>query len=131
MPFNIGPGELILILIIALVVLGPARLPDVAQSLGKSLREFRKAASDISDASKVDVSTEPTTKEMAPPTPAPVPVLGVPVPPVTPEAQIAVPAPSEPVPPAPSEAMTPPSTGAASEATADPATGADRDSTAG
>ena len=55
MPFpNIGPGELILILVIALVVLGPGKLPDVAASLGKSLREFRKAASDVSDAAKVD-----------------------------------------------------------------------------
>src|SRR5258706_85592 len=98
MPFNIGPGELIILLIIALVLLGPARLPDVAQSLGKSLREFRKAAGDISDAAKVDVSTEPTTSQMAPPTPTPPPVLGVPVPPVTPEAQTAGPPPSTPVP---------------------------------
>ena len=55
MPFpNIGPGELILILIIALVVLGPGKLPDVAASLGKSVREFRKAASDVTDAAKLD-----------------------------------------------------------------------------
>ncbi|MBI2782444.1 MAG: twin-arginine translocase TatA/TatE family subunit [Chloroflexi bacterium] len=55
MPFpNIGAPELIVILIIALVVLGPGKLPDVAASLGKSLREFRRAASDVSDAGKVD-----------------------------------------------------------------------------
>jgi sec-independent protein translocase protein TatA len=55
MPFpNIGPGELLLILIIALVVLGPGKLPDVAASLGKSVREFRKAASDVTDAAKLD-----------------------------------------------------------------------------
>jgi sec-independent protein translocase protein TatA len=55
MPFpNIGPGELILILIIALVVLGPGKLPDVAASLGKSVREFRKAATDVSDAAKLE-----------------------------------------------------------------------------
>src|SRR5436309_4823644 len=55
MPFpNIGPGELILILIIALVVLGPGKLPDVAASLGKSVREFRKAATDVSDAARLD-----------------------------------------------------------------------------
>jgi sec-independent protein translocase protein TatA len=55
MPFpNIGPGELILILIIALVVLGPGKLPDVAASLGKSVREFRKAATDVQDAAKLD-----------------------------------------------------------------------------
>jgi TatA/E family protein of Tat protein translocase len=50
MPFNIGAPELIIILIIALIVLGPGKLPDVAQSLGKSVREFRKAVSDVSDA---------------------------------------------------------------------------------
>jgi sec-independent protein translocase protein TatA len=51
---NIGPGELILILIIALIVLGPGKLPDVAASLGRSIREFRKAATDVSDAGKLD-----------------------------------------------------------------------------
>ncbi|HJP88139.1 MAG TPA: twin-arginine translocase TatA/TatE family subunit [Candidatus Limnocylindrales bacterium] len=59
MPFNIGPGELILILVIALVVLGPGKLPDVAQSLGKSLREFRKAATDVQDAAKIDAPVAP------------------------------------------------------------------------
>ncbi|HET9852940.1 MAG TPA: twin-arginine translocase TatA/TatE family subunit [Candidatus Limnocylindrales bacterium] len=67
MPFNIGPGELILILIIALVVLGPGKLPDVANSLGKSVREFRKAATDISDAGKLDVP--PPSQQATPPAP--------------------------------------------------------------
>ena len=53
MPFNIGAPELIIILIIALIVLGPGKLPDVAQSLGKSVREFRKAISDVSDALRI------------------------------------------------------------------------------
>jgi sec-independent protein translocase protein TatA len=58
MPFpNIGAPELIIILIIALVVLGPGKLPDVAQSLGKSVREFRKAATDVTDATKLDAGT--------------------------------------------------------------------------
>ena len=39
--FNIGPEELILILVIALIFLGPAKLPEVARSIGKGLREFR------------------------------------------------------------------------------------------
>jgi TatA/E family protein of Tat protein translocase len=56
MPFigNIGAPELIIILIIALVILGPGKLPDVAQSLGKSVREFRKAATDLTDATKLE-----------------------------------------------------------------------------
>ena len=72
MPFNIGPGELILILIIALVVLGPGKLPDVAASLGKGLREFRKAASDVTDAGKLDAPAA-STASAAPPAPAPAP----------------------------------------------------------
>lgn len=43
MPFNIGPGELIIVLIIALIVVGPGKLPDVGAALGKSIREFRSS----------------------------------------------------------------------------------------
>jgi sec-independent protein translocase protein TatA len=76
MPFNIGAPELIIILIIALIVLGPGKLPDVASSLGRSLREFRKAATEVSDAGKLDIppataaSTEPAAMPAAPPAPA-------------------------------------------------------------
>jgi sec-independent protein translocase protein TatA len=80
MPFpNIGPGELILILIIALLVLGPGKLPDVAASLGKSLREFRRAATDVSDAAKLDAPAPapaiqaPTTSPAANPASATAP----------------------------------------------------------
>ena len=41
MPFNVGPMELIVVLIIALVVLGPKKLPEVGKSLGKGMREFK------------------------------------------------------------------------------------------
>jgi sec-independent protein translocase protein TatA len=53
MPFNIGPGELILLLILALIIVGPGKLPDVGAAIGKSLREFRRAASDVNDAATV------------------------------------------------------------------------------
>lgn len=45
--FGIGPSELIIILVIALLVLGPKRLPDLAAGLGKGLAEFRRATADI------------------------------------------------------------------------------------
>ena len=51
---NIGPVELIIILVIALLILGPGRLPDVGSALGKSIREFRKAATDVQDSVKLD-----------------------------------------------------------------------------
>jgi TatA/E family protein of Tat protein translocase len=47
--FGIGPTELIIILAIALLVIGPKRLPDLARSLGKGLAEFRRATSDVTD----------------------------------------------------------------------------------
>ena len=41
MPGNIGPLEILIVLIIALVVFGPKRLPELGRSLGKGIREFR------------------------------------------------------------------------------------------
>jgi sec-independent protein translocase protein TatA len=43
--FGIGMPELIIILVIALVVLGPGKLPEIGQALGKSIRNFKKASS--------------------------------------------------------------------------------------
>ncbi|MGE5573661.1 MAG: twin-arginine translocase TatA/TatE family subunit [Bacillota bacterium] len=47
--FNIGATELILILVIALIVFGPGKLPDVGRAIGKSIREFKKASREIQD----------------------------------------------------------------------------------
>jgi len=60
-----GPVELIIILVIALIILGPGRLPDVGSALGKSIREFRKASTDIQESVKVDVSTGPLPAQPA------------------------------------------------------------------
>lgn len=79
---NIGPGELILILVIALVIIGPGRLPDVGAALGKSIREFRKASTDMAEATRIDTSPlPPPAANPATPPPAPVPnVLSNPAP---------------------------------------------------
>jgi Tat protein translocase TatB subunit len=45
--FGIGMTELLVILVIALLILGPKRLPDLARSLGRGLAEFRRASTDI------------------------------------------------------------------------------------
>ncbi|MCW3016239.1 MAG: twin-arginine translocation protein TatA/E family subunit [Solirubrobacterales bacterium] len=46
---NIGPMELIIVLAIALIVLGPKKLPEVGRSVGKGMREFKDAVSGGSD----------------------------------------------------------------------------------
>jgi TatA/E family protein of Tat protein translocase len=51
--------EWIVILVIALLILGPGKLPDVASAVGKSIREFRKASSDVQEAVKIDTSPLP------------------------------------------------------------------------
>ena len=56
MPFNIGAPELIIILVIALLILGPGKLPDVGQALGRSIREFRKASSDLQESVRIDAA---------------------------------------------------------------------------
>ncbi len=63
---NIGAPELIIILVIALLILGPGKLPEVGASIGKSIREFRKASSDVQDAVKVNVETSPLPADPAP-----------------------------------------------------------------
>jgi len=89
-----GPLELVIILVIALLILGPGKLPDVGAALGKSIREFRKASSDVQDAVKVNVDTTPlpsTTSSQPVPNEAPAP-LGAPAPVATPPASPAEPA---------------------------------------
>lgn len=51
---KIGTGELILILAIALIVVGPGKLPDLGKALGKSISEFKKFSNEI----KEDISLE-------------------------------------------------------------------------
>ncbi len=45
MPFQVGPLELVVVLAIALIVLGPKKLPEVGRSLGKGMREFKDSLS--------------------------------------------------------------------------------------
>jgi sec-independent protein translocase protein TatB len=47
--FGIGTPELLVILIVALIVLGPERMPEIARALGKGLAELRRATSGITD----------------------------------------------------------------------------------
>jgi TatA/E family protein of Tat protein translocase len=57
---NIGPQELIVVLIIALLVVGPSRLPELGRSIGKALREFRKVQDEVKDTFKFDLNEDPS-----------------------------------------------------------------------
>jgi len=60
--FGLGPTELIIILVIALVIFGPSRLPKVGQSIGEALRSFRESTSKVEDEVKKSLE-EPQSKE--------------------------------------------------------------------
>jgi len=60
---NIGPMELIIILAIALIVLGPKKLPEAGRSIGKGLREFKEGISgDSAPPRRVDEDERPALK---------------------------------------------------------------------
>jgi sec-independent protein translocase protein TatA len=56
---NIGPMEIMIVLVIALVVFGPKRLPELGKSVGKGIREFRGSVSgEHSDAEETPLTVE-------------------------------------------------------------------------
>jgi TatA/E family protein of Tat protein translocase len=73
---NVGPLEIVLVAIIALIVLGPQRLPEVARSVGRGMREFRSAlnsAGDDRDDDYEDVEDEHDVPEEPVAEPPPLP----------------------------------------------------------
>jgi sec-independent protein translocase protein TatB len=73
--FGIGMPELVVILVVALVVLGPKRLPEVARTIGKALAEFRRQTSDVMEELQLhtllddDKPRRPAAREAATPPP--------------------------------------------------------------
>lgn len=77
---NIGFTELLVIFLVALIIFGPSRLPELGRGLGKAIREFREATRRIEDevqetVRQLDREASPPTAAAAsqPPAPAPVP----------------------------------------------------------
>ncbi len=108
--FGLSFGELIIIAIVALLLLGPDRLPEAAKTLGKGLRELRKATDDLKDQVEREIYSDDRKAKPAlvPPIAAlPVPGPAGPPPAATPEnvpgleaalAEPPAPAPAEPPP---------------------------------
>jgi Tat protein translocase TatB subunit len=59
--FGIGTQELIVIFLVAFIFLGPKKLPEIAKSLGKAVRDFRKASSDLKE--EIEKEVEDTKEE--------------------------------------------------------------------
>ena len=57
--FGIGFPELLVILVVALLIFGPAKLPELARSLGRGLAEFRRASNELRSSIMTDVDTPP------------------------------------------------------------------------
>jgi Tat protein translocase TatB subunit len=62
--FGIGMPELLVIAVIALLVVGPKKLPDIAKALGKGLSEFRKVTESATDTIKETLKTDELKKDM-------------------------------------------------------------------
>ncbi len=64
--FGLGVPELLLILVIGLVIFGPGKLSESGKALGKSIREFRAAASEKEEPKKIGGNREETKSEKEP-----------------------------------------------------------------
>ena len=60
--FGIGMPEMIMILAIALIVIGPKKLPDLAKSLGRAIGEFKKSVADFKETMDIDDELESVKK---------------------------------------------------------------------
>jgi sec-independent protein translocase protein TatA len=71
MPFNMGPGEILLIFLLIIILFGAKRLPELARSLGKSIKEFKHATQglrDELDINKIDEKEKPRQQTVQPKT---------------------------------------------------------------
>ena len=60
---NVGFPELVGILVIALIVFGPKKLPEIGKTLGKTVREFKKISREFSSAIDLNLDDEPVKKD--------------------------------------------------------------------
>ncbi len=64
--FGIGPGELMIILVLALIIVGPQKLPELGRNLGRTVGEFKAQTDQMRSVLNFDTLTAPTTPATAP-----------------------------------------------------------------
>ena len=60
---NLGPMEMFIVLVVVLLIFGPKKLPELFRSFGKSIKEFKKASSEIEDDIRTAMDSEPEIKQ--------------------------------------------------------------------
>ena len=102
------PTHLIFLLILALLLFGAKRLPEIGRSLGVGMREFKDSVTGVQEATKIDTPSElPPPQPAAPVAPAPVAATPAPVLQEVAAQEVAAPAPAAPAPAAPAPAAAP------------------------
>jgi sec-independent protein translocase protein TatA len=69
----IGMPELVVIFVIALIIFGPRKLPELGRSLGKSINEFKRASNELRSTLEEEVRLDEQRARVSPPTPTPAP----------------------------------------------------------
>ncbi len=71
MPFGIQPIHLIVIIVIALLIFGPKRLPEIGRGLGRAINEFRYGTREMAESFRDEVASKPSSGEAPAATPLP------------------------------------------------------------
>jgi len=84
---SLGMPELVIIFVIALIVFGPRKLPELGKSLGKSLAEFKRASSELRNSLEEEIRVEEEGERTSKAAPAPAVVVAAPTPDASPVVQ--------------------------------------------
>ncbi len=83
LPFGLQPWHLIVIAIVALLIFGPARLPEIGRNIGKAINEFRQGAKEMTDSLKAEASKPVDNAAQSTPPPVASQSMPAPIPPAT------------------------------------------------